>query len=114
MINGQMVQSEDEWIFYKALLFLRVPRHAIQYQVAYQGGRSLGGPILDFVVWLGGAPVVFRIMGGHWHPGEYGSAADVYGFGQLVADGYIVKDIKTNKLQSVPQAVEALKGTNLF
>ena len=113
-INGRPIGSEEEWNLYQALLYLRIPRWAIDYQVAYRGGRGLGGQVLDFVLELGGAPVVIRVMGAHWHPGEYGSALDVYGFGQLIADGYVVKDIKDTDLRTVQEAVQALKRTNLF
>ena len=113
-INGRFTQSEEEWNIYQAMLWLRIPRWSIEYQVPYRGGRGMGGQILDFVLYLGGAPVVLRIMGGHWHPGEYGSATDVYGFGQLIADGYIVKDIRAEDCETLQDAVIALQRTNLF
>ena len=108
VIQGQMAGSKEEYFIYRALRAMGVADHQLRYQVPWHGGRSLGGQVLDFVLVIGGSVTVIRVMGKYWHPGEYGTAKDVWAFGQLSSEGYIVKDIPTTNIKSVGDAIQVL------
>ena len=108
IIQGRLAGSKEEWFVYKALRAMGVPDYAINYQVPWHGGRTLGGQVLDFVIIIGGAPIVIRVMGKNWHPGEYGTAKDLWTFGQLWSEGYIVNDLPTTDMKSVGDTIQVL------
>lgn len=108
IIHGVVAGSKNEWYLYQALLLMGVSDYAINYQVPWHGGRTLGGQVLDFVVDEGGAPTVLRLMGHYWHPTAYGKPLDVYTKSQLEGEGYRVEDIPDYNASSVQDAVSTL------
>ena len=113
VIQGSIVRSESEWWLYQALLALGVADAQIDYQVYYGGGRNLGGQVIDFVLNMGGAPIALRPMGGYWHPSEYGTIEDVWGYHQLTNAGYVVMDFPSSDVDTFEKAIAWVKRNNL-
>ena len=61
------------------------------------GGRStVGGAVIDFVVWgLAGVPVAIRVQGGYWHGPAFHERTvdDLAQAERLRAQGYLVLDL---------------------
>jgi hypothetical protein len=113
-INGKQVGSRNEWFIYQALRYRGIPTWSIEYQVYYGGGRMLGGQVLDFVIYLGGSPIVIRVMGKYWHPGgESGTPLDAFAKADLLNDGYAVYDISDAKCDSRETAILELQRQGL-
>lgn len=108
IIHGVQAGSKNEWYLYEALLQSGVPDSAIGYQVPWHGGRVMGGQVLDFVVSMGGAGTILRMMGHYWHPTAYGTPLDVYTKSQLEGEGYVVYDIPDYQATNIPDAVSTL------
>lgn len=67
-IQGQIVDSEDEWVLGQVLMYRKVE---FIYQYSLDGGRVKGGQVIDFVIL---SPLRFALYvghgeGGYWHGG---------------------------------------------
>jgi len=71
----------------------------LMYEAQYvtMGGRlTVGGAVIDFVVWgLSGQPVAIRVQGGYWHGPTFHERTieDQQQADRLRAQGYIVLDL---------------------
>lgn len=114
VINGRQVNSKPEWHLYRALIMMGAPAWSIRYQVPWHGGRVLGGQLLDFLIDVGGTPMVIRVQGHHWHPTEYGSPLDTFTRYQMLSEGLIVHDIPDTRLQSIEDAIAEVTRLNIL
>jgi hypothetical protein len=71
------------------------PGFDFQFQVPVLGGRgSMGGAVLDFIIWSAAPTIAIRVQGEFFHfIDDDAEASDIFERAQLEAEGFTVVDI---------------------